>query len=137
MDERLGAAGLPHLSRPMWLEIDAQALAGNVAAIRRQVGRQTAVWPVVKADGYGHGLEVAARAFLAGGADGVCPKASEETPIAVLTSTPVVTRRMDRIWSIWVFMTCDLGVAERPRWADRRESADAGETESLQPAARS
>ena len=50
----------------MWLEIDVGALVGNLAAIRQRVAAGTAVWPVVKADGYGHGLEVAARAFLCG-----------------------------------------------------------------------
>lgn len=62
----------------MWLEIDVPALTGNVAVIRRCVAPGTAVWPVVKADGYGHGLEVAARAFLAGGADGVCVATMDE-----------------------------------------------------------
>ena len=78
IDERLRAAGLPPLTRSMWLEIDVTALAGNVVAIRQRVGAGTAVWPVVKADGYGHGLEVAARAFLAGGADGVCVATLDE-----------------------------------------------------------
>ena len=62
----------------MWLEIDVAALVGNVAAIRERVAPGTAVWPVVKADGYGHGLEVAARAFLAGGAEGVCVATLDE-----------------------------------------------------------
>ena len=78
IDARLRLAGLPPLTRPMWLEIDVPALAGNLAAIRRQVATGTAVWPVVKADGYGHGLEVAARAFLAAGADGVCVATMDE-----------------------------------------------------------
>ena len=78
IDERLSAAGLPPLTRSMWLEIDVGALVGNLVAIRQQVGPGTAVWPVVKADGYGHGLEVAARAFLAAGADGLCVATLDE-----------------------------------------------------------
>ena len=62
----------------MWLEIDVGALVGNLVAIRQRVGPGTAVWPVVKADGYGHGLEVAARAFLAAGAEGVCVATLDE-----------------------------------------------------------
>ena len=62
----------------MWLEIDVGALVGNLVAIRQQVRPGTAVWPVVKADGYGHGLEVAARAFLAAGADGLCVATLDE-----------------------------------------------------------
>lgn len=72
IDERLRAAGLPPLDRPAWLEIDTGALAGNLAAIQARVDRDTQVWPVVKADAYGHGAEVAARTFLAAGAGGVC-----------------------------------------------------------------
>jgi len=75
---RLQDAGLPSLRRPVWLEIDVAALSGNVRAIAARVGPDTAVWPVVKADGYGHGLEVAARAFLAAGAAGVCVASLDE-----------------------------------------------------------
>ena len=54
-----------------WLrvEVDTAALRDNVAEFRRLVRRPTRLMPVVKADGYGHGVELAARAFLAGGAD--------------------------------------------------------------------
>ena len=47
IDERLRAAGLPPLTRPMWLEIDVAALVGNVAAIReacRRRGRPSGPW---------------------------------------------------------------------------------------------
>lgn len=76
--ERLRAAGLPPLTRQVWLEIDTDALRGNVAVIRSLVGPDVAVWPVVKADGYGHGIEVAARSFRQAGADGLCVAALEE-----------------------------------------------------------
>jgi alanine racemase len=48
--------------------IDLGALRDNVAAIRRLVA-PARVLAVVKADGYGHGAELAARAALEGGAD--------------------------------------------------------------------
>jgi alanine racemase len=47
--------------------IDTDAIAGNVAALRRHV-RGVGVMAVVKSDGYGHGMIPAARAALAGGA---------------------------------------------------------------------
>jgi alanine racemase len=72
IERRLRTAGLPPLDRPAWLEVDTGALAGNLAAIGEHVGPATQVWPVVKDDAYGHGLEVAARTFLAAGAAGVC-----------------------------------------------------------------
>jgi alanine racemase len=70
IDERLAAAGLPALARPVWAEIDLDALAGNLAAIRSAVGPQVRVEPVVKADAYGHGAVPCARALEAAGADG-------------------------------------------------------------------
>ncbi len=76
--DRLRSAHLPPLTRSMWLEIDVAALRANLRVIRGLVAAGTAVWPVVKADGYGHGAEVAARAFVAGGADGVCVATLEE-----------------------------------------------------------
>lgn len=54
-----------------WLriEVDTAALRANAAEFRRLVRRPARLLAVVKADGYGHGLETAARSFLAGGAD--------------------------------------------------------------------
>lgn len=72
VEARLHAAGLPPLDRPAWLEVDTDALADNLAAIRARVGRGTQLWPVVKDDAYGHGVEVASRSFASAGAAGVC-----------------------------------------------------------------
>jgi alanine racemase len=72
IQERLRAAGLPPLDRLAWLEIDTPALEHAVRVIRGGVGATTLVWPVVKDDAYGHGIEVATRSFMAGGAAGVC-----------------------------------------------------------------
>ncbi|WP_372592738.1 alanine racemase [Actinotalea sp.] len=47
--------------------IDLAAIRGNVRALKERAGRAE-VMAVVKADGYGHGLEQTARAALAGGA---------------------------------------------------------------------
>ncbi|HOX25804.1 MAG TPA: alanine racemase [Candidatus Krumholzibacteria bacterium] len=54
-----------------WLQVvvDTAALRANLAEFRRLVRPPARLMPVVKADGYGHGLLIAARAFLAGGAD--------------------------------------------------------------------
>ena len=78
IDERLAAAGLPPLPRSGWLEIDLDALAGNVRAIAELVGPAVAVAPVVKADAYGHGLEQASRAFIEAGAARLCVASLEE-----------------------------------------------------------
>lgn len=51
-----------------WLEIDTAAIRHNTAAVHEFVGPGVQVMAVVKADGYGHGAALCARAALAGGA---------------------------------------------------------------------
>ena len=55
-----------------WLEVDVAALQSNAAAFKKRVGEACVFAPVVKSNGYGHGLELAARAFESGGADWLC-----------------------------------------------------------------
>lgn len=78
IEEQLRRAGLPRLPRTAWLEIDQDALAGNLRAVRELVGPSVGVAAVVKADGYGHGLEVAARTFVAAGAARLCVATLDE-----------------------------------------------------------
>jgi len=54
--------------RPLWAEIDLDALAHNVATLKRQAGT-AALAAVVKANAYGHGALGTARAALEAGAD--------------------------------------------------------------------
>lgn len=98
IERRLAMAGLPPLPRLAWLEIDTDALRGNLQLVRRLVGDAVAVWAVVKADAYGHGAEEAARTFVGAGADGLCVatfdealelrRAGVEAPILVLFRIP-------------------------------------------------
>ena len=46
-----------------WAEIDLDAIAQNVQAIKAFVGSQTEIIASVKANAYGHGMEEAARAL--------------------------------------------------------------------------
>jgi alanine racemase len=55
--------------RPTTVEIDLDAAAGNVRAVRRLVGPERKIFAVVKADGYGHGAAEMGATFLAHGAD--------------------------------------------------------------------
>ena len=48
--------------------IDLDAIAHNVAALKKRVGSDVALWAVVKANAYGHGAVPVARAALAAGA---------------------------------------------------------------------
>ncbi|MGD0152793.1 MAG: alanine racemase [Thermacetogeniaceae bacterium] len=52
-----------------WVEIDLDAIAGNVAAVKRLLDPGVKLLAVVKADGYGHGLVPVARIAIMRGAD--------------------------------------------------------------------
>lgn len=62
----------------VWCEVDRTALADNIRTFRRLVGPAVRLAVAVKAEGYGHGLVLAARAFLEGGADWLCVHALRE-----------------------------------------------------------
>jgi len=55
--------------RPTWLEIDAAALANNVAAVKRRLAPGCLLAAVVKANAYGHGAVPTTQALLVAGAD--------------------------------------------------------------------
>ncbi len=55
-------------ARPTWLEIDVDAIAQNVRAIKALVGADVRVLAVLKADAYGHGAIKVARTALNNGA---------------------------------------------------------------------
>lgn len=59
----------PSTGQPVkWAEIDSGALRRNAAALVAHVGPDVRVMAMIKANGYGHGALLAARAFMAGGA---------------------------------------------------------------------
>ncbi|MDP3279364.1 MAG: alanine racemase [Deltaproteobacteria bacterium] len=62
--------------RPTFAEIDLSAIADNYRAVRAHT--QTEVWPVIKADAYGHGAEAVAKVLCASGAKGLCVALVEE-----------------------------------------------------------
>ncbi|MEA2653852.1 MAG: alanine racemase [Chloroflexota bacterium] len=98
IEQRLAAAGLPALPRNAWLEIDLDALRGNLGVLRELAGPGVPVRPVVKADAYGHGAIPVALALEAAGVDGLCVAAFDEAlelrdggvrvPILVLYPVP-------------------------------------------------
>jgi alanine racemase len=83
---------------PVWAEVDLDAIAHNVAAIKAHVGKRVILMAVVKANGYGHGAEPVARAALKSGAswlavnrlgEGVrLRQAGFDAPILVMGYTP-------------------------------------------------
>jgi alanine racemase len=83
--------------RPVWAEVDLDAVAGNVRLLKGQANG-AALMAVVKANGYGHGAVAVARAALAAGADRlgvICVDEGEQlrragiaAPILVMGHTP-------------------------------------------------
>ena len=51
-----------------WLEVDSKKIKSNTEIITKLIGKDCLLMAVVKADGYGHGVEAVARAALSGGA---------------------------------------------------------------------
>jgi len=96
--------------RPVWAEIDLDAVAHNLKLLAARV-RPARVYAVVKANAYGHGAVAVARAALEAGADALAVAAVDEgeelrragiaAPILVLGHTPasdaarVVTHRLE------------------------------------------
>jgi alanine racemase len=86
--------------RPAWAEISSSALAHNIAVVRELLG-PTQVCAVVKANGYGHGAVLAARAMIDGGADSLAVAIIDEgielraagitSPILLLSEIPSET----------------------------------------------
>ncbi|MFO0737900.1 MAG: alanine racemase [Labilithrix sp.] len=63
--------------RPTRAEVNLAALRHNLRVMIRAAGRAT-VWPVLKADGYGHGAPAVARTLERAGAEGFCVALLEE-----------------------------------------------------------
>jgi alanine racemase len=88
------------VNRWAWVEISDSAIEHNVRQLAA-IASPSPVWAVVKANGYGHGAVAAARAALAGGAQGLCVALVQEgvelrdggitAPILVLSEQPPQT----------------------------------------------
>lgn len=84
-------------ARWAWVDVDLDAIRHNVEHLRSIVA-PSALWAVVKADGYGHGAVEVAHAAVDGGAQGLCValvqeaielrQAGVDAPILVLSEQP-------------------------------------------------
>lgn len=98
MDETPAAQSTDWSGRPVWADIDLDALTENVRQLKRQAGG-AALMAVVKANAYGHGAIAVSRAALAAGAERlavICVDEAEElrragidAPILVMGFTPI------------------------------------------------
>ncbi len=91
------SSGVPWGGRPVWAEIDLDALDHNVRLLAARAA-PARVWAVVKANAYGHGAVACGRAALAAGAAGLavaCVDEAEElrragvdAPLLLVGHTP-------------------------------------------------
>ncbi len=65
-------------TRPVWAMVDMDNLAHNMRETRRITPGSAMLMAAVKADGYGHGVEVCARTFLENGADRLAVATTDE-----------------------------------------------------------
>ncbi|MFQ5768661.1 MAG: alanine racemase, partial [Acidobacteriota bacterium] len=63
--------------RATWMEINLQALAGNLRVLK-EVCRNRPIWAVVKADAYGHGAVACSRTLAEAGVHGLVVALPEE-----------------------------------------------------------
>ena len=64
-----------------WCEIEADQLSANARFFKELVGPSVILAVPVKANAYGHGIELAARAFVRGGADWLCVHSIQEAEL--------------------------------------------------------
>lgn len=87
------------MNRPVWAEIDLKALENNVRELRRVINPDAQMMAIVKANGYGHGVEPVSRVALQSGASWIGVALLQEAimlrenginaPILILGYTPV------------------------------------------------
>ncbi len=98
---------LKFTGRPVWAEISLRALAHNLRAIRRHIGRHRKILAIVKGNAYGHGAVPVAKALERAGADSFGVTCTSEgielreggirSPILILTGVwPREERRLLR-----------------------------------------
>lgn len=66
------------ISHPAWVEVNLAALVHNAGVVRRAIPTETRLGLLVKANAYGHGLEMAAGAAVAAAADQLIVAALDE-----------------------------------------------------------
>ena len=66
------------MEAPVWCEVHHDHLVHNLKTFRHHLSTHTRLAPTVKSNAYGHGLLLAAHAFLEGGADWLCVHTLEE-----------------------------------------------------------
>lgn len=58
----------PQFHRDTWIEVDVENIKHNVRELKKRLSKQTKLYAVVKANGYGHSDVVVAKAAIESGA---------------------------------------------------------------------
>lgn len=113
--------------RPIWAEIDLDAIRDNVRAIRSAVGAQPQIMAVVKANAYGHGAVAVAWASLQAGASWLGVARLEEAvalreagltaPILILGHCPPGCVPQALAWDIRLTVSSVREAREMGHWA--------------------
>lgn len=106
---------MAHLATPLaWFEISQAALTHNLRAIRKVVGPAVQIYSCVKANAYGHGLELMAKLLAEAGVDGFSVADFEEAvrlrqhgirkPIQVMSPLPDADGEAAIGYDLWVWL---------------------------------
>jgi alanine racemase len=119
-------------TRPVWAEVSLDHLAHNIRETKRITPSSTMLMAAVKADGYGHGVEMCARTFLDNGADRLAVAIPDEgfqlremgidAPILCLGYTPgyLYERAIDEEVSVTIYHESQVqGLVEAARAAGK------------------
>lgn len=110
---------------PVWAEVDLGAIAHNLRAIRKHVGRKPKILAVVKADAYGHGAPQVAKTLERTGVDGfgvTCTREGAELREAAITKPILV---LTGFWpgeekrQLELGLTPSVTAVEQLKWLDR------------------
>ncbi|MEO6349997.1 MAG: alanine racemase [Candidatus Limnocylindrales bacterium] len=133
IDDRLAASGFDPLPRPVWLEIDLDALANNVRVLRELIGPGVELSIAVKADAYGHGLNSVALGLESAGVDRLCVASVDEAlalrkagvliPVLVLFAVPVSHLEAAAEARIEVSASSEVSAADLVSWARSADKA--------------
>ncbi|GAA3400965.1 alanine racemase [Paenibacillus hodogayensis] len=114
--------------RPTWAEVYLEAIACNTRLFKSNLGEQTLMMAVVKANGYGHGAPETAKAALNAGADRLGVAIVDEAiqlrragighPVLVLGYTPPESVRAAVENDIDITVFTDEVLAEAKHWAE-------------------
>ncbi|MCM2329973.1 MAG: alanine racemase [Pseudomonas sagittaria] len=76
------AASATAQSANAWIEVDKVAFESNIAALKKHVGAKTQICAVMKADAYGHGIDLLMPSVIASGIPCIGVASNEEARIA-------------------------------------------------------